>query len=917
MSTTTKLWLGFGVVIAVLVLIVVPQIYWLRALDAEVRQLTLSAGPLNDAVSGMAFRANGVGAAVSNYLHTQEVRSRQRFDDETVQFYQHLKTYRSLAVTPRRRNAGEQIATQFGEFHDLGQRLLERRDQGEPWLDDFKLLVDQRITLADLIQDELENINAQELAPQRIQTRGIAQSLLAFTVALFVVGLVTAAATSGVVSRGIIQTEETLRVTLSSIGDAVITTDTQGRITYLNPVAEALTGWTNTESHERPLEDVFRIVNEESLKPVESPVAKVLREGIVVGLANHTALITKGGMHRPIDDSAAPIRGERGRLRGVVLIFRDVANRREAERALQASEARKAAVVNAALDGVITIDHAGNIVEFNRAAEQIFETTKETVLGREAAEILIPPAYRERHRKALVRCVATGDGPILNQRLEFSALRNSGEEFPIEIAIAQISHHPPLFTGFLRDISDRKQTEAALAERMQLLALRAEVGAALTQGETLRDMLQSCSEAIVHRLDAAFARVWTLHAEENVLELQASAGLYTHIDGGHARVPVGKFKIGRIAQERQPHVTNQVIGDPQVPEQEWAQREGLVAFAGFPLVLDHELVGVMAMFSRRPLSSTTLDAMASIAQEVAAGIRLHLTQQELLSTNERLEQRVQERTAKLTKTNEALQRSNRELEQFASVASHDLQEPLRKIQAFGDRLQAKYVAALDETGRDYVLRMQTAASRMRRLIDDLLSFSRVTTKAQPFEPVDLNEVAHDVVSDLEGRLQQAGGQVEIGELPTLDADRLQMRQLLQNLIANGLKFQKPGTPPVVRVSARILEPAELEMRQANSSENEETLREPAPSVEVAVQDNGIGFDEKYLDRIFEVFQRLHGRLEYEGTGMGLAICRKIVQRHNGSITARSSPGEGATFLITLPLQQPTPHESDESHDDTN
>jgi signal transduction histidine kinase len=257
--------------------------------------------------------------------------------------------------------------------------------------------------------------------------------------------------------------------------------------------------------------------------------------------------------------------------------------------------------------------------------------------------------------------------------------------------------------------------------------------------------------------------------------------------------------------------------------------------------------------------------------------------------NDELESRVISRTADLNLANESLRRSNRELEQFASVASHDLQEPLRKIQAFGDRLQTRCAQGLGEHGRDYLERMLSSATRMRSLIDALLSFSRVTTKAQPFAPVDLSATAQDVVSDLESRIEGTGGRVEIGTLPTLEADSLQMRQLLQNLISNSLKFARAGEPPVVQVESRILP------RVEGNGE--------IPRFELLVRDNGIGFEEVYLDRIFELFQRLHGRQEFEGTGMGLAICRKIVERHGGTITARSAPEEGATFVVNLPLRQ--------------
>jgi two-component system, LuxR family, sensor kinase FixL len=250
-----------------------------------------------------------------------------------------------------------------------------------------------------------------------------------------------------------------------------------------------------------------------------------------------------------------------------------------------------------------------------------------------------------------------------------------------------------------------------------------------------------------------------------------------------------------------------------------------------------------------------------------------------------------------------LARSNAELEQFAFVASHDLQEPLRKIQAFGDRLKMKCAAVNLEEGRDYLDRMQGAAARMQTLIYDLLTFSRVISRTEPFVPVDLKTVAREVIGDLEVRLEKTGGRVEIGELPTIEADALQMRQLLLNLIGNALKFHAPGTAPVVRLQSRLATPGAA----TEATGLPQPPGEPDTEIqfhELTVADNGIGFDEKYLDRIFAVFQRLHGRQEYEGTGIGLAVCRRIVDRHGGTITARSKPGEGATFIFTLPARQP-------------
>jgi PAS domain S-box-containing protein len=236
-----------------------------------------------------------------------------------------------------------------------------------------------------------------------------------------------------------------------------------------------------------------------------------------------------------------------------------------------------------------------------------------------------------------------------------------------------------------------------------------------------------------------------------------------------------------------------------------------------------------------------------------------------------------------------LARSNAELEQFAFVASHDLQEPLRKIQAFGDRLKVKCQPIEAPDIQDYLERMQSAAARMRTLINDLLAFSRVIRSSEPFVPVDLAVLTKEVLGDLEVRIEKSGAKLEIGTLPTIEADPLQMRQLMLNLLGNALKFQPPGATPLIKITASTSTPLSRE-----------------PQCEIRVQDNGIGFDEKYMDKIFAVFQRLHGRTEYEGTGVGLAVCRRIVDRHRGTITAKSQPGKGATFIVTLPLKQVAP-----------
>ncbi|MEQ9300748.1 MAG: PAS domain S-box protein [Cyclobacteriaceae bacterium] len=247
-----------------------------------------------------------------------------------------------------------------------------------------------------------------------------------------------------------------------------------------------------------------------------------------------------------------------------------------------------------------------------------------------------------------------------------------------------------------------------------------------------------------------------------------------------------------------------------------------------------------------------------------------------------------------------LERSNRELQDFAYVSSHDLQEPLRKIQAFGDRILRKENDKLSEQGQEYLQRMLNASSRMQTLINDLLSFSRVTTKARPFQPIDLNVTVAEVLSDLEILIEQKEATINVSHLPTIEGDDTQIRQLFQNLIHNALKFSKEDVKPQLDITAREFN----KTKHLSSTPGDEMI-------EVSISDNGIGFDTKYLDRIFHIFQRLSGH-KYEGSGIGLAICKKIANRHGGMITANSEVGQGATFVITLSKQQ-TP-EKTQNHD---
>ncbi len=538
---------------------------------------------------------------------------------------------------------------------------------------------------------------------------------------------------------------------------------------------------------------------------------------------------------------------------------------RDMGNALRTARALQSAILDAALDPIIVMDADGMVLEFNPAAERTFGFERSLVVGREMASFIIPERFRDAHRNALARVVQTGVGRILGQRLELTGLRADGSEFPVELTIARTAGHgAPLFTGYLRDITQRQKDEQTLLDGTRLASLAADVGTTLTRDESLRDMLQGCAEAVVRRLDAAFARIWTLDVETQTLELQASAGIYTHLDGPHGRVPVGKFKIGLIAAERAPHLTNQVVGDPRVGDQAWAIREGMVAFAGYPLMIQDEMIGVLAMFSRRPLSDADFDGLATVAQGVALGI-----------ARRRGVEALRDRADQLAMLAAELKRTNGELDQFAYVASHDLKAPLRGIANLSEWIEEDLGDRVPASTRQHLTLMRGRVHRMEALIDGVLEFSRAGRVRGAAEMVDTRQLAQEVVELL--AVPPTTG-VDIDErLPPLLTERLPLQQVLLNLVGNAVKYHRaPGA--TVRIWGQ-----------------------PSPAgFAFHVTDNGPGIAPEFHERIWGIFQTLEARDKVEGTGIGLALVKKIVEGRGGRVWVESEAGRGATFGFSWP-----------------
>jgi signal transduction histidine kinase len=406
---------------------------------------------------------------------------------------------------------------------------------------------------------------------------------------------------------------------------------------------------------------------------------------------------------------------------------------------------------------------------------------------------------------------------------------------------------------------------APLTERAYLLALSAAVGTALAGNDSLRTILQRCAEAAVQHLGVAAAAIWTRKPEEHLLELQAMAGIYTPLGGCYEFIQVGQGAIGRIAQECQPYVTNAVVGDPRLPDKAWAQRVGAVAFAGYPLIVENRLMGIMALFARRPFAAATLRTLSWVAGVMAMGIdRLYIADALARSI------------VKVVRSNKSLRRKHTDLDDLAYIASHDLKEPLRKLLTFSRMLPQDLGADLPERAAKDLEFIVDAATHMQLLLENMCDLSRVNTATLHWEQVDLASLLDSARQTSAPIIAATNTTITNDPLPTVWGDHDLLMRLYQHLLSNAIKFCAQPSP-VIHLTATS----------------------QGLQVVLGVQDNGIGIHAAYHEQIFAPCKRLHGRGEYEGSGMGLAICRKIVERHGGHIWVESDIGQGAHFKFTL------------------
>jgi PAS domain S-box-containing protein len=543
---------------------------------------------------------------------------------------------------------------------------------------------------------------------------------------------------------------------------------------------------------------------------------------------------------------------------------------REREKsALRYSEENYRLVVETAPDAVISIDERGAILFANPATVRIFGYDPTELIGKPLT-ILMPEFLRKLHEEGFNRYLATGQRHINWQGTELTALRKNGQEFPVEISFGELSRDGhKIFTGFIRDISERKQAEEMRAAHARQIAVRADVSMAFGKEESLKTILRECSEAIVRHLDAAFARIWTLSDDGQVLELQASAGMYTHLDGPHSYIPMGRFKIGMIAQERKPHLTNNVLNDSRITDRAWAEKEGMASFAGYPLSVGDRRIGVLAMFSRKPVTPETTEALASSADLIAQGIERKHAQEALQITQAELG-----RVSRLTTMGE-----------LAASIAHEVNQPLTAVTNNGN-------ACLRLLAADN-LKPEVLRRALEEIVADGNRASAVVARIRAFikkEPVEknrinMNDVIQEVLALADRELYENRVQLErqlTKALPPVLADRVQMQQVLLNLIMNGIEAMIPVTdqPRSLWVESRVDESGDIL---------------------VAVRDSGTGLGSA-ADRVFTPFFTTKAN----GMGMGLSISRSLVENHGGRLWAMPNSPIGAVFSFTLPVSAGSP-----------
>jgi PAS domain S-box-containing protein len=601
--------------------------------------------------------------------------------------------------------------------------------------------------------------------------------------------------------------------------DSIFVRDMSGRILFWNRGAEEMYGWSKAEA----LKNVVHVLlSTEFPKPLEQIEADVLENGRWEGELVHrrrdgTQIVVASRWALQRDAQAAPV--------GILETNNDITSRKQAEEVLRESVARNRAVLDTANEAFIAMDAEGVITDWNHQAEVTFGWSRMEAMGRLLGETIIPPQYREAHRRGLQHFLATGQGPVLDKRFEITALRRDGHEFPVELTIAPIRVGSTyIFNSFLHDITARKQAEIKF-----------------------RGLLEAAPDAMV--IANSDGRIELVNAQ--------TERLFGYPRGELLGQPVEKLVPERFHAAHSAHRTG-YSSNPQVR----------------PMGVGLELYGRRNDGTEFPVEISLSPLETPEGVLVSAAIRD-------ITARKQAEQALAGQKAELARTNVELTAANKELEAFTYSVSHDLRAPLRHISGFSQILEEEFGPRMDTTAQQSLRYIQQGVQEMGQLIDDLLNLGRIGRQALREQPTELNLLVEAVLADLKPETERRQIEWRIGQLPSVKCDPGLVKLVFANLLSNAIKFTRRQERAIIQVGQMKVKGEQV----------------------FFVRDNGVGFNMRYVDKLFGIFQRLHRQDDFEGTGVGLANVRRIIHKHGGRVWAEAEPYKGAAFYFTLGIPQ--------------
>ncbi len=842
MTTIKKLSLSFGGLTLLLALSVAAIFLRLQSIERNLREQAEVARPRYAATRELETSIEGYTLAIRTYFQTGDVQFRQAAMDEVAAIARHLADYEKFATTSQQQELAARFAQQWQQYNTSGQALLDSPNRSLSQAASQRL-TDLRLALRTFLKNELQQEAVRTFDARRAVTVRDIQASKRFALALLTAGVLLAILTGLLVGRGILKSEqvleesrEWLRVTLASIGDAILATDCNGRVTFLNPVAATLTGWTAEEAVGKPAHEVFRIINETTRATVESPLEKALRDGRVVGLANHTLLLARDGREIPLDDSAAPVRDELGTVRGVVLVFRDVTERKQTEEQLIAQQRLYQSVTDNASVALFIMDDKQQCVFMNPAAEQLTGYTQPQASGRALHDVVhhqrpdgspyplsecpIDQAFPEQNKMQGEEVFVHKDGHFYDVAYTASPLRD-GRGTPVGTIIE------------VQDITERKRAEEALRNSEARLSA----------------ILQN-TKAVVYLMDNESRFIHINRQFEELFDLQ--------VDLIRGKSVYDVF--------------------PQEFAELFATNNRRVLAAGRALELEENAPQRDGVHTYLSIKVPQLDAAGKATGIV--GISTDITERK------QAEAEREELLAREQKARAAAESATRAKDEFLSLVTHELRNPLNSILGYTRLTRMKPHDAAQVVRHCEII--ERSARMQQQLIDDLLDTARIISGKMKLETAltDLRLVVEDAL--LVVRPAAEAKQIDLvthfpDEVPPIMGDAARLQQIAWNLLQNAIKF----TPQGGRV--------------------ELCLERAVQHARLTISDTGKGIAPEFLPFVFDRFSQndsSHTR-RHGGLGLGLALVQQLVELHGGTIVAASAgENRGATFTVEFPFQGP-------------